>query len=40
MIEVIAQAWLGWMLAFGEIATLLGDVLLGMIGFFSILNLL
>ena len=39
MIEVIAQ-WLGWLGIFGEIATLLGDLLLGAVGFFAYLNLL
>ena len=39
MIEVIAQ-WLGWLGMFGEIATILGDLLLGVVGFTYYLGLL
>jgi hypothetical protein len=40
MIEVIAQIWLGFLGIFGEIATILGDVLLGVVGFWGFLSLL
>ncbi|MFZ0012167.1 MAG: hypothetical protein WAL97_09785 [Halobacteriota archaeon] len=41
MIElVVGAAWLGWLGMFGEIATILGDLLLGVVGFFAYLSLI
>ena len=40
MIEVIAQIWLGFLGIFGEVFTILGDILLGAVGFFSFLSYL
>jgi hypothetical protein len=42
MIELVVGAapWLGWLGMFGEIATLLGDLLLGIVGFFAYMALI
>jgi hypothetical protein len=42
VIEVIAQlgALGGWLGLFGEIFTILGDILLGVVGFFSFLSII
>jgi hypothetical protein len=39
MIELVAQ-WIPWVYALGEIATLLGDLLLGVVGFFAYFSML
>jgi len=40
MIEVIAQIFLAFLGIFGEVFTILGDILLGVIGFWGFLSLL
>ena len=40
MIEVIAQIFLAFLGIFGEVFTILGDILLGVVGFFSFLSII